>query len=190
MGESMKTSFSYAKQIYGRFGYDATVQRAPRLFSISSHMLYFIFHPEDVAESFKTPLNERQWNVSDCHGSWSEEFRFDECCWTPERLKELDGDSRTNNDVIEWIKAGGDSQIPVCYYPRLANLGWGNTILTNMTMLVATVLFLKNLRLTPLGAMPGMVLASASLRRILRTVGHTVAATVPRTKTLTKTLAS
>ena len=158
-GEPMERSFSYAKQLYGRFGFDATVQRAPRLFSISSHMLYFIFHPEDVSANFKTPLTRYEWDASGCRGNWSDEFGFDECCWGADRLEDLSSDSRTNNHVLEWIKSAADSQSPVCYYPRLANLGWGNTILTNMTMLVATVLFLKNLRLTPLGAMVNSIVA-------------------------------
>ena len=51
------------------------------------------------------------------------------------------------------------SATPVCIFDKLADLGYANMILTNITMLVATVLFLRNLRLTRLGAMVNSIVA-------------------------------
>ena len=48
---------------------------------------------------------------------------------------------------------------PVCIFDKIATLGYANMILTNITMLVATVLFLRNLRLTRLGAMVNSIVA-------------------------------
>ena len=161
-----ETYFDYAKQLYAsdeKHTFDATVQRAPRLYNIPSYILYFIFHPEDgVVNDFvntTTYISEKDWGDSDCLGSYSPEFGYKECCWTPDRLEEVTGDDRTGNSVADWLNHTAASGTPACFFPKIAALGYGNMVLTNITMLVATVLFLRNFRLTRLGAMINSIVA-------------------------------
>ena len=151
--------FDYAEKLYATNGnnYDATVQRAPRLYNIQSYMLYFIFHPNDV--NAKKKMSQDQWSTKDCSGVYSAEFGYEECCWSPERLAQVTGDARTSNSVADWLGQTADAGTPACFFPNIATLGYGNMVLTNITMLVATVLFLRNFRLTRLGAMINSIVA-------------------------------
>ena len=155
--KAMQTNyFNYAEKLYGN-NYDATVQRAPRLYNIQSYMLYFIFHPDDVKT--KKKMSQDQWSTEKCKGSYTSEFGYEECCWSPERLAEVTGDKRTGNSVADWLDQTANDGTPACFFPKIAGLGYGNMILTNITMLVATVLFLRNFRLTRLGSMINSIVA-------------------------------
>ena len=151
--------FEYAEGLYGKYGYDATIQRAPRLYNIPSYMLYFIFYPTVVEDPYKTPLTEAEWKAKKCMGERQDEFGYDECCWTETKLAEATGDDRTGGDVAAWLEKTALDNNPVCFFPTIAAIGYGNMVLTNITMLVATVLFLRNFRLTRLGAMINSIVA-------------------------------
>ena len=155
----MKDYFEYAAGLYGKYGHDATVQRAPRLYNIPSYMLYFIFYPGDVNSAYKTPLTRKQWESKSCKGVWNEKFAFAQCCWHEERIEEVTADDRTGGDVAEWLMITANDNHPVCFFPTIASIGYGNMVLTNVTMLVATILFLRNFRLTRLGAMINSIVA-------------------------------
>ena len=156
--KAMQTNyFNYAEKLYGN-NYDATVQRAPRLYNIQSYMLYFIFHPNDTTMATKI-ADQKAWEDMNCLGGYSSEFGFEECCWSPDRLAQVTDDDRTGNDVSDWLKRSAIAKTPACFFPKIAALGYGNTVLTNITMLVATVLFLRNFRLTRLGSMINSIVA-------------------------------
>ena len=144
----------YATRIFESI--DTIVERAPRVYHISSFILYFIFNPTDVAIQFKRPTDAETWKVEKCIGEYQVETGYGECCWTQatssfgHSIEHYLSDDRLNSGVRTWIE---NSTTPICFFPHIALLGYANLVLTNVVMCINTVLYLRHFRSSKLGSM-------------------------------------